>query len=164
MGPLVYGLVLDPLAAFTRQPSIYQTWVFDVSCFSINSTFRTDTLKSGQNKVLYDPLPDLLQIGTFIGWSLWPLNSPKLFSSPKTDHRAVNLARPCKKINLEYSCCERVIAHDVINVTQVFRLRMRNCGCRIKTVSQSSKLIICSNWKEELKMMLFYFIFWLQIL
>ena len=35
-----------------------------------------------------------------------------------------------------------------------FRLLMRKCRCCIKTVSRCSKLLIGSNWKEELKMMI----------
>ena len=45
---------------------------------------------------------------------------------------------------------------DPIYVTEVFRLRMSNCRCCIKTVSQSSKLLIRSDWKEEIKMMLLF--------
>ena len=40
---------------------------------------------------------------------------------------------------------------------------MRNCWCIIKTDSQCSKLLICSNWKEEIKIMLLYFSFGLKM-
>ena len=60
-------------------------------------------------------------------------------------------SRPCRKkgwsIDYRYLCNPR------------FRLRMRKCRCIIKTVSQCSKLLICSNLKEEIKMMLLYFLF-----